>query len=233
MTHAEMNELYDLYALGALEPDSSVEIDQHVADQCEYCLGHIRDAIETTAMLSGLADTLEAPASVRRRLMAGLRPEKPVRRWSLAIPALAAACVALLIWGVWSTNQVDAVRGERDRLRAALEILSRSETRSVQFGRSDNVAHGRVFVNKNGGFVFVGSELPKIAADRTFELWLVPAKGAPAPAGLVRANSSGDFVHVSQLPVDASQFAAIAVSVEPLKGSSAPTTKPIIIVPLG
>jgi anti-sigma-K factor RskA len=240
MTHAEMDELYELYALGALEVELAAQIDEHVATQCQYCLEHIREAVNATAMLSGLSDSLEAPSNVRERLLAGLRPRKSARRWSFAVPVLALACAALLVFGIWSTNQLSGIRseldrvvGERDQLRSAVEILTKSETRTVRFGQSDQVAHGRVFVNKSGGFVFVGSELPKIAADKTFELWLVPAKGAPAPAGLVRANAAGDFVHVSQTPVDVSRIAAIAVSVEPRAGSAAPTTKPFIIVPLG
>lgn len=248
MTHAEMNELYELYALGALEIEAASEIDQHLADGCAYCTEHVGEAVYASAMLSSLAEPLTPPAEVRTRLLAGLRtqtvavaaPSGKKRRWSFAIPALAAACVALLAFSLWSgieTRQLrtdlDKVIGERNQLQSALEILSRSQTRTVQFGTSDAVAHGRIFVNKGGGFVVVASDLPPIASNQTFELWLVPPKGAPQPAGLARAGASGGFVHVSQTPVDPTQIAAIAVSVEPQGGSSAPTTKPFLIVPLG
>ena len=259
MTHAEMNELYELYALGALEADAYSEIRGHLSDGCEYCTDHIREAVYAAAMLSSLAEAVSPPPEVRARLLAGIERKSPSAAvippitpsekvpaprpkgwWSFAIPTLATTSLALLAFSVWSADQVKEMRtdlskvaGERDQLRAALEILSKSQTRAVQFGESDNVAHGRVFVNRSGGFVFVGSDLPSIASDRTFELWLVPAKGAPQSAGLVRASATGDIVHVSQAPVDPKQFAAVAVSVEPLGGSPAPTTKPFLIVPLG
>ena len=240
MTHEEMKDLYELYALGALEPEEATQIDEHVAEECAFCIDHIDEAVNATVTLAGLTDSLEAPSSVRRRLLAGLQAEKPVRKWSFARYALAAACLVLLAFGAWSTNELSRARddlkrvhAQRDQLRSALEILSRSQTKTVQFGKSDDVAHGRVFVNKAGGFVFVGSDLPQIASDKTFELWLVPAKGAPAPAGLFRANAAGDFVHVSETAVDGSRVAAVAVTVEPGAGSPAPTTKPILVVPLG
>jgi anti-sigma-K factor RskA len=89
-----------------------------------------------------------------------------------------------------------------------------------------------VFVNPRGGLVVVGSDLPSIAEDRVFQLWLIPAKGAPQPAGLFHADPAGEFVHVSTEPVDTSAVAAVAVTVEPRGGSKAPTTKPFIVVPL-
>ncbi len=131
-------------------------------------------------------------------------------------------------------GEVSALRSEGDQLRTAIEILSRPDTRAVEFGRNDNVPHGRVLVNRRGGLVFVGSQLPALASDKTFELWLIPAaKGqAPQPAGLFRANAIGDSVDVSSLRVDPSQTAAVAVTVEPRSGSAAPTTKPFLVVPI-
>jgi hypothetical protein len=34
MTHPEMNELYELYVLRALEPELASEIESHLVDQC-------------------------------------------------------------------------------------------------------------------------------------------------------------------------------------------------------
>jgi hypothetical protein len=45
MTHAEMNELYDLYALGALEVEPASEIDKHIAEGCEYCVDHLHRSV--------------------------------------------------------------------------------------------------------------------------------------------------------------------------------------------
>jgi anti-sigma-K factor RskA len=242
MTHAEMNEVYELYALGVLEPEMAAEIERHLAEACEYCGEHVRAAAEMTAALAHVAEQAELPARLRERVVGSVtRQERRSRGWVFATAGMAAACVALIVYAALSgveMRQMEArlgtLRAERDQLRAAVEILSRPETRAVEFGGTGNVAHGRVLVNRNGGFVFAGSQLPPIASDRTFELWLVPASGAaPQPAGLFRPDGVGQGVHVSSTAVDAAAVKAVAVSVEPLGGSSAPTTKPFLIVPLG
>jgi anti-sigma-K factor RskA len=239
MTHAEMDELYDLYALGALEGELAAEIETHLTDQCPHCQERVRDAVRLTAALAGIAEPVKVPGGLRSKVLAGVIPPKRSQSWMFAVAALSAACIALLVLMLLSrselgrvSNQLATLRAERDELRSALEIMSRSETRSVQFGRADNFPHGRVFLNRNGGLVFVGSQLPQLAADRTFELWLIPQSGAPRPAGLFRPNATGDSVNVSQIAVDPSETKAVAVSVEPLAGSTAPTTTPILVVPL-
>ncbi len=239
MKHAEMDGLYELYVLGVLESEEAAEIDAHLHDQCAYCLEHVREALQTAAGLSALAEPAKPPKALRQRVLSSLRPPARSRKWTFALAALSVACVALIAFSLWSTTemqrmreQLSSLRGERDELRSAIQLLTRPDTRAVQFGRAENVPHGRVLVNRTGGLVFVGSQLPSLTGDKTFELWLVPAKGAPQPAGLFRPNASGESVHISTEGVSTAT-AAVAVSIEPRQGSSAPTTTPIIVVPLG
>ena len=239
MTHAEMNELYELYALGVLEPELASEVERHLEENCPYCREHLQEALRLTAALAETAEPVSPPAALRERILSSVRPRKRANNWTWAAIALAAACLALLAFSIASQlamrnmqQRLVAAIEERDQLRSAVEILSRPETRSVEFGRTENVPHGRVLVSRNGGVVFVGSQLPQLASNQTFELWLVPTTGAPEAAGLFRPNSAGDSVNVSPLPVGANTK-AVAVSIEPRQGSSAPTTKPILVVPLG
>ena len=55
MTHAEMNELYELYALGVLEPELASEIDRHLDEQCAYCQEHVGAAFQVMAALAETA----------------------------------------------------------------------------------------------------------------------------------------------------------------------------------
>jgi Anti-sigma-K factor rskA len=241
MTHAEMNELYELYSLGALDHDDAVRLDEHVAQGCEYCLEHIVDAVNFTAQLSGMAELVPPRAGMRKRVMACVQPEKSTgsRSWIAGFALLAAACACLAVFSFWSVQQardrgaeLQRVLEERNQLRGALQILTEQQTRTVRFGETGKAAHGWLFVNRETGFVFVGSNLPQVAEDRVFELWLVPSKGSPAPAGLFRPDSTGQFVLTSRMQITPSQYTAVAVSVEPRSGSNAPTTKPLLIVPL-
>ena len=240
MTHAEMNDLYELYVLGTLEPVEAAEIEEHIGTRCEYCLQHLQDALTVTAAMNGLAESQSPPNRLRQRVLASVKPEKRSSNWMFAVAGLSAACAALIVFAIWSAGNVNRYRAQvtdletqRNELRSAVEILSRSETRTVQFGRAGNQPHGRVFVNPRQGLVFVGSQLPQLASDRTFQLWLIPATGSPESVGLFRPNAAGNFVNVRTTPVDTARFQAVAVSVEPPGGSPAPTTKPVLIVPLG
>lgn len=238
--HPEINdEIYELYALGVLEPDESELISTHLQENCEYCRVKMQTASRVIAAMAGMAEQVQPPASLRRRVLASVAPPRRSNTWLYVAAGLAAACIALIAFAIWAgqenqtlRGQVAAMRVERNELRSALELMSRPETRAVQFGNIENAPHGRVFVSGTGGVVFIGTHLPELPQNRTFELWVIPAKGSPLPAGVFRPNPTGEAVDIASANVNASRAAAVAVSVEPLAGSSAPTTKPFLIVPL-
>ncbi len=240
MNHADFgDEMYDLYLLGVLEADQSEQIEAHLRDECQYCVEKVRQAERLTAALAGIAKQVEPPASLRRRVLASVAPPKRPTAWIYAVAALAAACVVLVVFAAWSSrlsasmqDQLAKAQAERNELRSALEMMSRSETRAVQFGNLPNAPHGRVFVSNDGGVVFVGTGLPDLPAGKSFELWIVPTKGAPQPAGVFRPDSAGGAVDIATAHVGNAGAAAVAVSVEPPSGSASPTTKPFLIVPL-
>ncbi len=247
MNHAGMpEEIYELYVLGALEPEEAQQIETHLLEGCEECAARLDEANRVVIAMAGIAEIKNPPAALRERIVASVTPAsaravlaKHGASWMYAFAAAAAACIVLLVLAIWFGeqngtlhNQIAATLAERNELRSALEFMSRQETRTVQFGTLENAPRGRVFVGRSGGVVFVGSHLPPLANGKTFELWVVPAKGAPKPAGLFRPSAAGDSVDVSSPGLSATGAAAIAVSVEPSEGSSAPTTKPFLIVPL-
>lgn len=240
MNHSELpDEIYELYALGLLDASESRELEEHLREGCSECDAKLRDANRVVVAMAGIAEQVQPPSALRKRIVASVAPHKPSVSWIWGVAGLATACVVLLALLTWSgqansklRSQIATMRVERAELRGALEFMSRPDTRAVQFGRIESAPRGRVFVSRSGGVVFVGARLPALPSDKTFELWVVPAKGAPQPAGVFKPSASGDSVDVSTPDVNATGAAAVAVSVEPLQGSTAPTTKPFLIVPL-
>jgi hypothetical protein len=86
-----------------------------------------------------------------------------------------------------------------------------------------------VYLAENGGLVFQANDLGQLAADKTYELWVIPANGqAPIPAGMFRPDAAGSAsVVLPPLPkgVPAKAF---GVTIEKAEGSATPTA-PIIL----
>ena len=239
MNHAQWgDEVYDLYVLGILDADQAELIDAHLREGCDHCSAGLQEAQRVIAAMAGIANQVQPPAALRRRA-GSVAPAKRPTSWVYTFAFLAAACVGLIVFSIWSAqqnvrllNQLVNTRVERNELRSALKLMSQPGTKAVQFGNLENAPHGRVFVSAAGGVVFVGTGLPALPDTKTFELWLVPARGAPQAAGVFKANPNGVAVDVTAPKTNATGAAAVAVSVEPLGGSMAPTTKPFLIVPL-
>lgn len=237
MTHEEMKELYELYLLGVLEPEAAEEIDRHYREGCPDCRTGLRRAMFVNAALSGLAEPAEPSPQLRSRIAAMVSARGRSRRSWLEYAAIAAS-IALLCWSLFMLSQLRHERSrlatlafERDRLQSVIQFLTEQRTLVTRSSAPQAGPNVRVFVAPAQGFVFVGSGLPSIERDRTFQLWVVPSSGAPRPAGLFRAQDS-NAVYVSHTNIDLTRAAAIAVSVEPQGGSPAPTTKPFVLVPL-
>ena len=77
----------------------------------------------------------------------------------------------------------------------------------------------------------IAKYLPAAQAGKTYEMWVIPKGGAPRPAGLFQSQG-GTAMHILSGPVDMASVGAIAVTLEPEAGSSAPTTTPIIVAPV-
>lgn len=245
MTHSEMEEMYELYLMGVLESEPASEISDHLRRNCEHCSSRVNQASELLAAIASTADLKQPPAYLRQRvisMVAQPAEEKKAaqpRWWSYAFALSSAAAILLLIWGVSEQthlnlmrDQLQEVSRQRNELRAALVILGQTDMRTVKFGKAEAEPHGQVFVSRNGGVVFLGRRLPQLADGRTFEFWLVPAKGNPQAAGLFTTNAEGLSVNVLSQSINPGEFAAIAVSIEPGGGSPQPSSKPILIVPL-
>ena len=136
MTHEELNELYELYALGVLDEPTSAEIERHLSEGCEYCREHVQTAFWTTSSLAGLAEAAKAPRALRDRVMTAVSP-RPVRGWKFATWGLGAVAAGLLCAFLWSVSQtqnlhstIGALTSQRDDSRGQVQTLT-SERRQL------------------------------------------------------------------------------------------------------
>lgn len=225
MSHEEMKEMYELYALGVLEAEERREIDQHLATGCDACRAGVRRASVMNAIVLSFAPEVAAPRRLQKRLLAVAGVES--RNWGWLAWAAASAC--LLVGMSWFSLESHRRNDELAAAHRVLDIVNSPETRAVSFGAGPR---GNVFVNPSRGVLLIANNLPRLEAGTTFEMWVIPKGGAPRPAGLFRPADDGTAIHVLPGAVNLDTTGAIAVTVEPAAGSSAPTTQPIIVAPV-
>jgi hypothetical protein len=232
---------FELYALGLFDPAEKTEIDQHLLTGCSTCEAALKNALAMNAIMMSTAPDVVPPARLKWRVLAsvGVHPMS----WSW-LAAMAAAC--MLVFALWLSVQERSrtaelaqarrtlidVSSQRDRLMQALSFLDDPATVPVSFGKGQPIPpHGNVFVHSRLGVLLIAANLPAAQAGKTYEMWLIPKGGAPRPAGLFQSQG-GTAMHILSGPLDVGALGAVAVTLEPEAGSSAPTSTPIIVAPV-
>ena len=86
-----------------------------------------------------------------------------------------------------------------------------------------------VYVPDKGTLVFIASNLEKLQAYKTYELWLIPKDGkSPIPAGIFRPDERGNASVILPALPKGVEAAAFGVTVEDGDGSQTPTA-PILL----
>jgi hypothetical protein len=195
-------------------------------------------AARATAPVVATAKTEPAPARV-------IHEVKPRRNWFPILVPWAAAFALLALAGYLGNQnqrlneQLNNDKGEIAKLSASathaeevLETLTSPAAKQVTLteGKGAPPPTGRTsYLADKGALVFVGNNLKPIPADKTYELWVIPADGkAPIPAGLFRPDDHGSAsVVLPKLP-EGVPAKAFGVTIENAQGSATPTM-PIVL----
>ncbi|HXP84197.1 MAG TPA: anti-sigma factor [Bryobacteraceae bacterium] len=253
MTCEELRDHYELFVLGVAEDAEAGEIRAHLKRNCDVCAAGVKGARELTALLSATAPTASPRPELRRRIMASVAPPPPVVlekrgfRWAPVWAAVAGlAALTAVYFEVRVRQEMDQsaqLRAELNRqaaeaaqrtaqlsrLNDALAIVNSTEAVEVTFGPKQQPSPaGKVFVSPQRGVLFIASRLPAAPAGKIYEMWIVPKRGAPAPAGLFQSGADGVALHLQPGPVDLNAAGAVAVTLENAGGATAPTP-PILI----
>jgi anti-sigma-K factor RskA len=173
-------------------------------------------------------------------------PQEPVRsgNWFGGLGWIAAA--AALLFAAYLGNTAHNLRqqlglqhdrmvqlsNQASRAQQILDVLTSRTAKRVTLteAKAAMLPTAHVIYEKDkGALIFVASDLHPVQANKTYELWLIPANGqAPIPAGLFRPDVNGSAsVVLPPLPsgVDAKAF---GVTVEDAQGATTPTL-PIVM----
>jgi len=241
LTHLEIEQLLGVYALDAVSPEESDLVEVHLRD-CPRCRAEVAEHREVAASLahvgssappgvwSRIAGSLEeAPPKLDLARVMSLR-SRPARRgiplrMAAAAAAMAAAVIAVL--GV----QVSHLDGRTDKLAAALQengldravqaALFDESARRVDLRSDDGVTFAQAVVRDNGDSYLVRDSLPKLADDKTYQLWGIVADRA------VSLGVLGSDPDVSAFKMAGGGVTALALTTERAGGVPAPTMTPL------
>jgi anti-sigma-K factor RskA len=90
-------------------------------------------------------------------------------------------------------------------------------------------AHGQLIADpKEQSAVLIISGLPKLEANKTYQVWLISA-GGPVSAGLLTVDENGQGVVVVTSDESISSFQSLGISIEPEGGSPQPTGDIVVL----
>ncbi|MFD6141888.1 anti-sigma factor domain-containing protein [Promicromonospora sp. NPDC060271] len=144
------------------------------------------------------------------------------RRWGVAVAAVAAAAAIAV-----PTTIAVQVTAERDRLREQSQVVAEmlaDPDAAILRGAVEGGGRASVLVADDDMF-FRAEDLPDLAADRAYQLWVVAQDGSVSSAGVLSVRD-GESTSL----VQGSEGVGMAVTVEPESGSEQPTSDPVVVL---
>lgn len=234
MTTEEIRELVALAAVGALDADELARLRERIADRPDLQaeLASYEDAAASLA--DAVAET--PPPGLRSSVLAAIRdepqpraPEPPApvvpitaarrRRWAPVAAIGAAAAAVLAVVAVGALNGDDDGGGLR-----ADDLVAAPDAVTITFdGQEDGFA--LVHSPRHGAVALVGEDIPELAEDQVYELWLVQ-DDTPEPMEIFAPDDDGqvEVVIPDMAPPEGATF---AITIEPPGGSDQPTSTAI------
>ncbi len=251
----DLHGLSGAYALDAL---TGLELDQfeHHLRRCPPCENEVRGFRETATRLAlavaasptpALRERVLTAAAVTRQLPPEVSQAPPARQrrgqvrparlrpargpWlpRLAAAVTAAAVVAAVALGIIQSSTQHRLDQAQAASRAVAAVLAAPDARLTMHRTTAGGVATVVASRSRHALIISTAGLPALHGGKVYELWFLSGQTARR-AGLLPAPAAGRTA-----PLLASGLAAgdaVALTVEPAGGTSRPTTKPIVVVPL-
>jgi anti-sigma-K factor RskA len=252
----QFREVFEGYALGALDPAERAALEVHLATGCTDCGKAVEEARWLVSHLAYLAPQAAPSDMLKGRLMQTVRAEAQAAKRSTpsqaAIPFWMWAGVAALfvatIYSAWNAQRLEREIQRADQIAAAiLQHRHELETQLEEAKREAAILIDPSSVkialaspdpqtpplearwHSQLGIVLSGEKIPAPGGNRVLQLWLIPKApgGKPIPSLTLRPDADGKFVLlVSNPPELMAETKALAITEEPAGGSSQPTSAP-------
>jgi anti-sigma-K factor RskA len=112
------------------------------------------------------------------------------------------------------------------RQREALALLNSPGMKKMDLAGTQTAKNARatfVFDRETGRSMLMTEGLPAPPADMAYEVWFIPKGHSPMPGKMFTVDAAGHAMISDHVPMEARENAVIAVTLEPKRGSAAPT----------
>jgi anti-sigma-K factor RskA len=216
------------FALGTLEPAEAAKVALAVAQSQALTL-ELAKWQESLAVLAQSVEQTSPSSMVETRILEQIRgSKKPIaapRRGSrvpqrqtglfrgLLTRAFPVVAVALAVFFAWRSSQLEnQIVSLQQQAKTRVTVLS--ESTLVKLASSQNIPIGQAFLTPNGKLI-IALKLPEPEAGKTYQAWFIQ-NGQSNPQPLETLQTSLD----THVPKNA---AVIAISLEPIGGSTTPS----------
>ena len=249
--HEQFADDLALHALGALQGEERQALEKHLAG-CAACRRELESLRGDTALLAISISGPHPPARSRQRLLQAVtREPRPVEAripwWRLPVPVFA---LVTLLAGLAFTgrrtirlekriaeleSQSLQQQSELQRAREIVSTLTATDamTATLVAVKTPPQPQGKVMYMKDrASLIFLASNLPAAPLQKAYELWLIPMKGAPMPAGMFKPDARGSAMVINPPLPAGTEAKAFAITIEAEAGSATPTM-PIVMMGAG
>jgi anti-sigma-K factor RskA len=252
----QFREMFESYALGALDAPERGALETHLATGCTDCSKALEEARWLVSQLAYLAPEAAPSDMLKGRLMQTVRADAQSSIRSTgpkgSIPFWMWAGVAALflatVYSAWNAQRLQREIQRADQIAAAIlqhrhELENQLEDAKREAAILVDPASVKIALASQDrqtpaleatwhsqlGIVLSGQKISAPSGNRVLQLWLIPkVPGAkPIPSLTLRPDADGKFVLlVSNPPELMAETKALAITEEPAGGSPAPTTTP-------
>jgi len=216
--HEQFGEDLALHALGALEGEARTALEKHL-EGCSGCREELAQLRGDMALLGTATAGPKPPQRARQRLLEAIAKEPrgaatKARGFSWWAAFGWAAVLGMFLVVVQLRRENAAVRDAMTALgdlvktqavqlsnaRRVVESLTADDSQKVTLvaAKTPALPQGKAFYLRNkNSLVFVASNLPPLAPQKIYELWLIPIDGAPIAAGLFKPDAHGSATVVN------------------------------------
>ena len=244
MTDApDIHALSGAYALDALEPQEKADFERHL-QSCAACDAELRSLRNTVAALADGA-TEAPPDRLRASVLAGISEVRPLPPVVDAGPAevlaahrrtrpsawLLLAAVVLGVFALGAGWRAVSLQQQVTQLSSAasdLNSLLTAPDATTVTGPVTTGGQATVVISRTRGQAALATAgLTPAPAGYVYQAWFIPNSGAPVSAGVLDEHAA-----LALLQGNPATAATVGVTLEPDGGSTAPTSTPVIAIPL-